>query len=254
MPAHPSLDPDAGRHGRARRDRAIAIGVSLCAHALILAAILFAKVQSPPDVVDNQPVTVALMAPDRPVDLDHPIDAPAAKPKPTPPAVRRDVVRRTPPHPTPIPPLHAATGPTHETVAQLSDADIAGAATAGSGDGGGGGSGGGGTRCDMIRRLQGALRRDPLVQAAAVNARRAGETGKAILVWNGDWVRNISEDGKGLAAVREAILWEVGFAPEACRAQPMRGLVLLSLDDGPGSARLVLGSRAWRWSDLLTAR
>jgi hypothetical protein len=30
--------------------------------------------------------------------------------------------------------------------------------------------------------------------------------------------------------------------------------VLISLKDGPGAARLALGSRAWRWSDLLFAR
>ena len=47
---------------------------------------------------------------------------------------------------------------------------------------------------------------------------------------------------------------EVAFAPEACRAEPVHGLVLISLNDGPGAARVALGSRAWRWSDLLFAR
>jgi len=46
----------------------------------------------------------------------------------------------------------------------------------------------------------------------------------------------------------------VAFAPEACRAEPVRGLVLLSLADGPGSTRIVMGSSTWRWSDLLHAR
>jgi hypothetical protein len=101
----------------------------------------------------------------------------------------------------------------------------------------------------MARRVQAALRRDPLVQAAV-----AGLAGKAVLVWNGDWVRSGGEDGKGLAAVREAIMWEVAFAPRACRAEPVRGLVLLSLNETPGSARLAVGSSQWRWSDLLTPR
>jgi hypothetical protein len=30
--------------------------------------------------------------------------------------------------------------------------------------------------------------------------------------------------------------------------------VAISLDDAPGSARLVMGSSAWRWSDLLHSR
>jgi hypothetical protein len=74
------------------------------------------------------------------------------------------------------------------------------------------------------------------------------------MVWNGDWVRHGDEDGKGLASVRQAIAVEVAFAPRPCRSQPMHGLVLLSLNDHAGGARVVLGAGAWRWSDLLFAR
>ena len=74
------------------------------------------------------------------------------------------------------------------------------------------------------------------------------------MVWNGDWVRSGGEDGKGLAGVRQAIALGVAFAPEACRAEPVRGLVLISLSDSPGSPRLALGAGRWRWSDLLFAR
>jgi hypothetical protein len=82
----------------------------------------------------------------------------------------------------------------------------------------------------------------------------AGSGGKAIMVWNGDWVRSPGEDGKGLAAVREAIIWEIAFAPEACRAQPVHGLILLSMNSGGGGARLAVGAGEWRWSDLLRSR
>jgi hypothetical protein len=67
-------------------------------------------------------------------------------------------------------------------------------------------------------------------------------------------VQRSDQDGAGLAEVREAIIWEVGFAPLACRSQPVRGLVVLALNDGPGGPRLVLGRAAWRWGDLLHAR
>lgn len=120
----------------------------------------------------------------------------------------------------------------------MGEGELAGAATAGSGGGG---------ACDMIRRIQAALRTDRLVRAAVANA----EPGKAILVWNGGWIRHLDQDGAGLAAVREAMTWEIGFAPEACRRQRMHGLVLISLNDAPGSARLVLGGGDWRWSDML---
>jgi hypothetical protein len=81
-----------------------------------------------------------------------------------------------------------------------------------------------------------------------------GASRKALLVWNGAWVRSHGQDGNGLAALREAIMWEVAFAPGVCRAEAMHGLVLISLSDAPGSARLVVGAGQWRWSDLLGVR
>ena len=129
---------------------------------------------------------------------------------------------------------------------ELSDAQLVGATTAESGAAGEGADLKG-QHCNMAQVLQVALRKDRRVQSAAAEAHR----GRAMMVWNGDWVRSAAEDGKGLAAVREAIMWEVGFAPATCRSEPMRGLVLLSLSDGPGAPRLVVGSGQWRWSDLL---
>ena len=128
----------------------------------------------------------------------------------------------------------------------LSESQLAGATSA-DGEGAGGGGGGGG--CDMARVVQQALRRDPLVRAAVEDANRLG---KAVMLWNGDWVRSGEQDGKGLSAVREAIMWEVAFAPEACRNERVHGLVLLSLADG--NTRFAIGSGDWRWSDLLGVR
>jgi len=90
------------------------------------------------------------------------------------------------------------------------------------------------------------LRRDRLVRAAVEDANRLG---KSVMLWNGDWVRSGGQEGKGLSAVREAIMWEVAFVPAACRNQRMHGLVLLSLEDG--ATRFAIGSDEWRWSDLL---
>jgi hypothetical protein len=148
----------------------------------------------------------------------------------------------------PLPPIPAET---EAAPVELSESQLAGAMTAGSG-GGGAGSGGGGRQCDMVRRLQTALREDSHIQAAVAQSRHT--PGRALLVWNGDWVQSSGEDGKGLAKVRQAIMVEVGFAPEACRTEPVHGLVLISLADYPGSPRLALGSGSWRWSDLLFAR
>ena len=156
------------------------------------------------------------------------------------------VARKTParPHAKPVP---AGEGKAKDTGVALSDAQLASAASAG-------GGGGSDRPCDMARRLQAALRKDARVQAAVADARASGVGGKALFVWNGDWIRSGGQEGNGLAAVREAMIWEIGFAPEACRAEAVHGLVAFSLDDGPGGARLVVGSGAWHWTDLLRPR
>lgn len=104
----------------------------------------------------------------------------------------------------------------------------------------------------MVRRLQDALREDAEVRAAVDAASRdLNASGRSIQVWDGDWLQSGNEAGKGLAGVRQAISMEVAFAPADCRAEPLRGLVLLSMGDGPGASRIALGAAAWRWSDLL---
>jgi hypothetical protein len=103
--------------------------------------------------------------------------------------------------------------------------------------------------CDTAGLVQQALRRDKLVRKAVEDA---GRLGKAVMLWNGDWVQTGGQEGKGLSAVREAVMWEVAFAPENCRNQRMHGAVLLSLADG--DTRFAIGSNDWRWSDLLGVR
>lgn len=211
---------------------------------------------TPPVAVEPPVIAVELVEPPppplvvtpptpEPPDPAPPSKAPPKpeKPKPKPPPPPRPIARpaKSPPPPNVIP-IPAGEGPSADGVSEVSDAELAGAATAGSGAAGG--------ACNMPRRLQAALRKDRMVQAAVAEAHR----GKAIRVWNGDWVRHGAQEGAGLAAVREAIMWEVGFAPEACRTERVRGLILISLNDAPGSARLVVGSGQWRWSDLLFSR
>jgi hypothetical protein len=138
----------------------------------------------------------------------------------------------------------AAVAPAPDTSDLLSESQLAGAASAdGVGTGNGGGGGG---DCNTARIVQQALQRDPLVRIAVGDAHRLG---KSVMLWNGDWVRSGEQEGKGLSAVREAIIWELAFAPEACRNKQVHGLVLLSLADG--NTRFAIGSGAWRWSDLL---
>lgn len=272
---------DGGRAARRRRrDRLLATAGTLAVHALMLSAVL-ASWGHAPTVPEPPALEVALVDPPPPV-----VVAPAAEPAPnSSPAKAAGPEKPVPPKPAPVhappppkrilrvvepsevPPRFVPPEPAPpRTEPSVSAAELASAITAdseaagegGLGAGGGEGSGGGGSgaggRCDMVRRLQKALRNDASVRAAIAQARRApGFEGRPLVVWNGDWVRHGDEDGKGLASVRQAIAVEVGFAPKSCRSQPMRGLVMLSLNDGRGS-RVVLGAGAWRWSDLLLAR
>jgi hypothetical protein len=205
--------------------RVLALTLSAAAHVAILAALLW------PSAVSSPPVKPALVM----VNV-------AAAPKP--PGAMGLNIGFNPVQPM----LPRVTAPDVEITSPpdtsdlLSEAQLAGAASPGGGGGGGGG-------CEMARLVQQALRRDPMVHSAVARADRAG---KAVLLWNGDWVQSGAEDGKGLSVVREAILWEVGFAPAACRNTPMHGLVVLSLADG--GTRFAIGSGSWRWSDLLGLR
>jgi len=230
---------DLGRPGR-RSSGARLFGwiFSIAAHVLALTGLLWVHADAPPEP-ESPVVTASLVSLPQP----DPTQPPApADPSPAQAGGQHSAIRPTPaPREAPVI-LQAARTPKPNTSDLLTDAQIAGAANAGE-EGGGGGGG----ACDMARAIQRALRRDPMVQSAVMDAHRSG---KAILVWNGDWVRSGDQDGKGLAAVREAILWEVGFAPETCRRQQVRGMVMFVLNDG--MTRLALGSGQWRWSDLLT--
>lgn len=198
-------------------------------------ALLLEPVAPParPDVPGGAPGAPALAAPESP-----------PRPNPARPAIH---ARPSPAQPTPdAPPLADAPTGSAEPGVILGEGALAGALAAGSGGGGG---------CDMVRRLQDALRADPDIRAAVTRSHRAlGAGGKAILVWNGEWLRSPGQEGKGLAGVRQAIAMEVAFAPDACRAQRVRGLVVIAFDDGPGAARLALGADDWRWTELLSAR
>jgi hypothetical protein len=202
--------------------RVLATTLTFAGHVAVLAMILFWPRATPLPQVETHPLVVSLVQTPR---LEAPMPPAPAEPTPAAPSVAS--------HP---PSIMIATS-TPDTSDLLSPSQLAGAASAD-----GAGSGG----CDTARTVQQAMRNDPLVQTAVAQAHRLDQS---VMLWNGDWVRSGAQEGKGLSAVREAILWALAFAPQACRSQPMHGLVLLSLADG--STRFAIGADNWRWSDLL---
>lgn len=254
-----------------------AVALSLSAH-LVLFALLVSSPSPPIKILAPEPEPRAVVVtltrpppppPPAPIVADPPpgpVKAePAAAPSPAPPravparAAPRPRPVRTPPPPE-VPTLPANPAPVVAAMAVIGEAQLAGALKAGSGQGSGAGGGGGsggasGGSCDMVRRLQDALRADPEVRAAVAQAHRAmPASGRAILVWDGDWIQDPGQAGKGLAGVRQAIALEVAFAPRECRTQTMRGLAVIAFAEGPAAPRLALGEASWRWSDLLGAR
>jgi hypothetical protein len=236
-----------------RRRKAAGVAFSVAAHLGALALILFMHHEPPAALGDGPSMMVSL------VDGLQNTPAPAAPAAQAKPEVKKEVVE--PPKKTKSFVRKAKVVDDDDRVEAdeepapvLSEAQLASAATAesggGSGGAGDGSAGGGGKHCNMAQLLQTALRHDVRVQSAI-----SGSTGsRNMFVWNGDWVRSTGQDGKGLAALREAILWEVGFAPESCRKTPMHGLVSISLHEGAGAPRVVLGQGAWRWQDILGVR
>lgn len=244
MGLRPAAEP-AGRHRLARRHRVAVATLSVGAHLGMLAALLSFHSDPPRmSAPEPPPMPIALVELPHPPKLQAPEPpAPKAPDKPPP---KLHVSKPAPPQVTPLPVKPAPKASTAGM--ELTEAQLAGAATAGSGAGGGG-------ECDVAHWLQSGLRKDARVQEALHRgALGPGSLSKAVMVWNGDWVRSPGEDGDGLAVIREAIMMEILSAPAACRAQPMRGLILISPMDTAGSARLALGSSEWRWSELLVPR
>ena len=236
-PERPVLPGGPRRFGDAMpparlKSRLVAGAFTIAVHAIVFAALFWPRTATPPShIVTPPPLQVSL--------LETPKPTPPAPPEPA--MLQPDTVEAVAPH-LAVRELTRSTSTVPDTSDLLSNSQLAGAATVGEGGGGGG-------TCDMARAVQQALRRDPMVRASVEDAHRSG---KAIMLWNGDWVRSGDQDGKGLSAVREAITWEVAFAPEACRNMRQHGLVLLSLADG--STRFAVGAGDWRWSDLLGVR
>ncbi len=246
---------DTPRALAAPRSLSAGWAVSIAAHGAVLAVLLWWRTAAPPHDVAQSPIVVNVVeasAPEPPgpstdqTAAGAPSSPATAESEATPEQVASpepDPVAEPDPEPPPVQTRAVVSVPNTSDI--LSDAQIAGAMGV-EGEGAGEGSGGGGAGgCNMARTLQAALRRDPMVRRAVETSGRAG---KAVMLWNGDWVRSGDQDGKGLSGVRQAILWELAFAPAACRDTHMRGLLLLSLADG---TRFAIGTQTWRWSDLL---
>ena len=272
-----------------RQRRTLAIVLSLAAHLVLLPLMFLSQSHPPifsPPTEEIAPLIITLEPPPPPLPAEPapepdlapsggspapspeppapaPVATPDPKPRPTPPpAVHTRAARPAPPN---VPTIVANPGPPAVTFVGVGDGELAGAAVAGSGTGSGAGTGtgsgngsgngsGSGGPCDMVKRIQDALRDDARIRQTAAAAQGTLGRNQALLMWNGDWLLSPGQEGKGLAGVRQAIAVEIAFSPPACRHQAMRGYAVISLGDAPGSPRIALGAASWRWSDLAGGR
>ena len=239
-----------------RKDRggvSLGLGVSVAVHAAVLAGLLWLTAGLSRSPTRPSPIIVSVVeSPDpEPPGPPAPESSGEAAPEIAEPMAQQAVAPTPPPEvePEPVDAVGDVVTPEPPNTSDLlSESQLAGAISAeaegsGGGESAAGGNGGGG--CNTARVLQRALQRDPMVGRAVMTAGRAG---KAVMLWDGAWVRSGDQDGKGLSGVRQAIAWELAFTPAACRAKRMQGLVVLSLVDG---TRFAIGADDWRWSDLL---
>lgn len=269
---------------RRNRNTSLAILLSLTVHAAVVSIIWGMRAQSPAGPEPLPVVMVELIDPPEPPPPPEPepdpapTGPPAEVPTPSQAAQTKEAAKAptvTPkPQTAPPPPIHrtppprvptevvaVSSAPPAPNMRLLGDGELAGALVAGAGAGGGsgeGGSGGGGsggsgtgTGCNMAGRLQALVRRDARVQATVRAAQAQMQSGRrAIVIWDGDWVHALDQDGRGLAGVRQAIAVEVAFAPRECRMERVNGTVVVSLGDDAGSPRLAFVAPSWRWGEL----
>jgi hypothetical protein len=222
-----------------RHRRFLASAISAGAHILVAAALIWPRAGTPSSEIRLPPWPIVVSL----TDLPNPEPPGSTKAMEVEAQGQDNAVRLA----SPLPPAPATPAPVAVITQAVNDADTLSeaeiAGTIGAGEEGADGRGGG---CNTAGLVQEALRRDPLVRKSVEDS---GRWGKAIRLWDGDWVQAGGQDGKGLSVVREAVIWEVAFAPQACRNRRMHGMVLLSLPDG--GTRFAIGADDWRWSDLL---
>ena len=267
-----------------KRKTSLAILVSLTIHAGLGAFIWGMRPDAPEPVPEQTVVLVDLVEPPDPPPPPEPepepapTGPPAETPTPSQAAKTQEAakaptvtpkpqtappppVHRTPPPQMPTEVIAVSSAPPAPNMRLLGEGEMAGALVAGAGAGGGagdGGSGGGGsggsgtgTGCNMAGRLQAMVRRDAKVQSTVRAAQAQMQAGRrAMVIWDGDWVHALNQDGRGLAGVRQAIAVEVAFAPRECRMERVNGMVVLSLGDDPLAPRLAFGAPSWRWGEL----
>ena len=235
---------DMTRVGRRLSRPWVIVALSLLVHLAVLLLLLRVAPSDPPRAFDQAGVDVSLFDGRDKISAFAPALASMVQAQ-----AKRLVPQaeaKPPPQPSDIAPIYEDSLPPVDPTAEPFnlDGDIANAVVTAA-------SAASGQACDLTQWLQGALQANPQTQTALAQIPRpARSVANAMMLWNGRWVATPAA-ATGLQTLRSAVLSGVASAPEACRAELIRGPVLLTLVDPTGSTVLAVGSGEWRWNDLL---
>lgn len=108
--------------------------------------------------------------------------------------------------------------------------------------------------CALAARSAEAIARDPAAMAELAALAPAYRTSAdAVMLWNGEWLADTpgSIASPATPSLRRVVEQVVAEASPECRAEPTNGPQFIAIPEQGRTTTLVIGSGAWRWSDLL---
>lgn len=108
--------------------------------------------------------------------------------------------------------------------------------------------------CALAARTAEAIAKDPAAMAELAALPPAYRTSAdAVMLWNGEWLAGApgSIASPATPSLRRVVAQVVAEASPECRAAPMGGPQFVAIPEQGRTTTLVIGSGAWRWSDLL---
>ena len=146
----------------------------------------------------------------------------------------------------PVPPPRPVRRPAHAvartTIPVLAEPDLEPAGAAGQ-------------ECALAQQAAEAIERDPVAMAElAALPPGVRSPADAVMLWNGEWLNaGALPAGIDPDSLRRVVEQVVAAAPAECRETVSTGPQFIPVPEKERTTMLVIGSGAWRWSDLTAA-
>jgi hypothetical protein len=113
-----------------------------------------------------------------------------------------------------------------------------------------------GGQCPIAEGVRAAVMQDAEAMAELASVPPGARTqADAVMVWNGEW-RNLAApqpqaQAQAMSPLRRIIVGVIEASTPECRDAVIVGPLFISIPEADRTTTLVVGSGAWRWSDLL---